>query len=208
MSLWGRVFARVYDRCMAATEAAGLAARRDELLAHATGTVLEIGAGTGANLSRYPDGVREIVLVEPEAPMVARLQARLGEEPRARIVSSPAEAIPLPDASFDVAVSTLVLCTVEDQAAALSELRRLLRPGGRLLFIEHVRAEDPRLARWQDRLTPLWSRLAHGCRPNRDTLPAIAGAGFAIESVEMGRVPEAPPFVRPMISGIAVTPGG
>jgi ubiquinone/menaquinone biosynthesis C-methylase UbiE len=207
MSLWGRIFARYYDRVMADTEAAGLAARRDELLAAASGAVVEIGAGTGANVARYPAAVTELVLVEPEGPMVERLQQRLATvrpSAPARVVQAPAEAIPLPDASFDVAVSTLVLCTVADQARALAELRRLLKPGGRLLFLEHVRAEDPGLARWQDRLHPLWVRLGHGCHCNRATLTAIEDAGFVVEQLQPGRMPKAPPIVRPMIAGVAV----
>jgi ubiquinone/menaquinone biosynthesis C-methylase UbiE len=212
MSLWGRIFARFYDRAMAATEAAGLADRRGLLLAEAAGAVVEIGAGTGANLTRYPSAVQELVLVEPEAPMVAQLHRRIEHEHAAgvvspaRVVQAPAEAIPLPDASFDVAVSTLVLCTVRDPAAALAELRRLLRPGGRLLFIEHVRAEDPALSRWQDRLAPVWRRVGHGCNCNRATLSAIQAAGFTVERVELGRLPKAPKIVRPMIAGVAVAP--
>jgi ubiquinone/menaquinone biosynthesis C-methylase UbiE len=208
MSVWGRVFARYYDRVMAQTEAAGLGARRSELLAGAAGRVVEIGAGTGVNLTRYPAAVSELVLVEPEAPMVARLQARLAAEPRAgtRVVQAPAEAIPLPDASFDVAVSTLVLCTVADQRRALAELRRLLKPGGRLLLIEHVRAEDPGAARLQDRFHPLWVRLGHGCHCNRATLQAVRDAGFAVDDVGPGRLPKAPAIVRPLISGVAVAP--
>ena len=214
MSLWGRIFALGYDRMMADTEAAGLSARRSALLAGAIGDVVEIGAGTGVNLARYPAAVRELVLVEPEAPMVARLRRRVlsggpggvGGRVEARIVEFPAEAIPLPDASFDVAVSTLVLCTVRDPAAALAELRRLLRPGGRLLFIEHVRSEDPGIARWQDRLDPLWRRFGHGCRCNRATLAAIRTAGFEVESLERGRLPKAPSLVRPMIAGVALAP--
>jgi ubiquinone/menaquinone biosynthesis C-methylase UbiE len=209
VKLWGRVFALLYDRAMAATEEAGLRDRRAALLAHAEGTVVEIGAGTGANLDRYPAAVRELVLVEPEAPMVARLRRRLAELPEApatRVVQAPAEAIPLPDASCDVAVATLVLCTVRDPAAALAELRRVLRPGGRLLFLEHVRAEDPVLARWQDRAAPLWRLIGHGCHCNRATLQSIRGAGFLVETVEDGRVPKAPRIVRPMIAGTATLP--
>lgn len=211
MSLWGRVFARVYDRAMAATEAAGLTARRRELLARAHGTVVEIGAGTGVNLELYPDGVRELVLAEPEAPMVRRLEARLarvgtGSLVRARVLRAPAEALPLADGSIDVAVATLVLCTVRDLNVALAELRRVLVPGGRLLFLEHVRAEDPGLARWQDRLRPLWAGWGHGCQCNRSTLEAIRAAGFEVESVEHGRLPKAPPIVAPMICGVARAP--
>jgi ubiquinone/menaquinone biosynthesis C-methylase UbiE len=206
VSLTGRLFALFYDRALASSEEAGLADRRHELLAAAHGQVVEIGAGTGANLAHYPDAVRELVLVEPEEAMRARLQRRLAgtrAAPPARVLGAPAERLPLADESFDCAVSTLVLCSVGEQAQALRELRRVLRPTGSLLFIEHVRADAPRLSRWQDRLEPLWRRCGHGCRPNRDTLAAIEAAGFSLTEVEHGCVPKAPSIVRPMISGVA-----
>jgi SAM-dependent methyltransferase len=207
VSLWGRIFAAGYDRMLAGTEAAGLGDRRRALLATAQGSVIEVGAGTGVNLAHYPRaGVDELVLVEPEEPMAKRLERRLAAAPpsaSARVVRAPAEALPLPDASFDVAVCTLVLCTVRDPARALAELHRVLKPDGRLLFLEHVRAEDPGLARWQDRLDPLWMRVGHGCRCNRDTLAFIRGAGFAVDGVEHGRLPKAAAFVKPMIVGTA-----
>jgi ubiquinone/menaquinone biosynthesis C-methylase UbiE len=207
MNLWGRIFAAGYDRCTAATEEAGLADRRAELLRPARGTVVEIGAGTGANLPRYPAGVSELVLLEPERPMARRLESHLDRaRVPVRLVEAPGEAIPLPDASFDVAVSTLVLCTVSDPAQTLAELRRVLKPGGKLLFLEHVRAEDPGLARWQDRLHPLWVRWGHGCNCNRPTLDLIQAGGFIVEDVSRGRLPKAPPIVRPMIAGVASTP--
>lgn len=207
MSLWGHVVAAGYDRFMAGQERAGLADRRRELLSQAHGSVLEAGAGTGANLPYYPPTVRELVLVEPEEPMAKRLERRLGKTSvPARVVRAPAEAIPLPDASFDVAVCTLVLCTVRDLGRALFELHRVLKPGGRLLFLEHVRAEDPALARWQDRLHPLWVRFGDGCHCNRATLEEIAAAGFAIDAVEHSRIPKAPAIVRPMIIGSARSP--
>ncbi|TMK41960.1 MAG: class I SAM-dependent methyltransferase [Actinobacteria bacterium] len=194
---------------MAGTERAGLAERRRSLLAGASGRVLEIGGGTGANLPLYPAAVTELTVLEPEAPMASRLRRRVHDLGRpATVVQAPAEEIPLPDASVDLAVSTLVLCTVSDQGRALAELRRVLVPGGRLLFIEHVRAADPRLARWQDRLAPLWLRFGHGCRCNRSTLAGIREAGFDVETVEEGVVPKAPPIVRPLIAGSARAPSG
>lgn len=204
MSLWGRLFAAGYDRFMAGTEKAGLAERRRELLAQAHGRVLEIGGGTGANLAHYPLTVEELVVTEPEEPMARRLERKLGASERAvRVVRAPAERLPFADASFDCVVSTLVLCTVPDQAAALAELRRVLKPGGRLLFLEHVRAGDARLARWQDRWNPLQRRIGHGCNCNRATLAAIAAAGFGVQDVEHGTIPKAPPVIRPLISGSA-----
>ena len=204
MSLWGRIFAAGYDRLMAGSERAGLAERRRELLSDAHGSVIEVGAGTGLNLTHYPPAVEELVLLEPEEPMARQLERRLTSAPvAARIVRAPAEAIPFPDASFDFAVCTLVLCTVRDPASALSELRRVLRPQGQLLFLEHVRSEDPGLARWQDRLQPVWGLLGHGCHCNRDTLTAIRAAGFDVQQLEHGRIPKAAKFVKPLIVGAA-----
>jgi ubiquinone/menaquinone biosynthesis C-methylase UbiE len=204
MSVWGRVFAAIYDRVLADTERAGLAERRRVLLSQAHGAVLEIGAGTGANLDKYPAAVTDLVLLEPEPPMARRLADHL---PRAsvpaRIVGAPAESIPFADDTFDFAVSTLVLCTVSDPARALSELKRVLKPGGRLLFIEHVRSDDSGVARWQDRIHPLWVRVGHGCHCNRPTLELIGAGGFSVESVDHGRMPKSPPFVRPLIDGSA-----
>jgi ubiquinone/menaquinone biosynthesis C-methylase UbiE len=209
VNLSGRLFAKFYDRFMAATEQAGLAARRAELLRGAHGSVVEIGAGTGANLARYPPEVNELVLVEPEKPMADRLREHLARAAApARIVEAPAEALPLPDGSFDVAVTTLVLCTVRDPVQSLAELRRVLRPGGKLLFLEHVRSDDPALAKWQDRLRPLWVRVGHGCQCNRATLETIQAGGFTVESVQHGRIPKAPPIVKPMIVGVAIAPAG
>ena len=204
MSIWGRVFAAMYDRVMAHTERDGLIERRAALLARATGDVLEIGGGTGANLVHYGDGVSSLTVTEPEPPMVKRLQAHIAERrPGTRLLQAPAEELPFDDDSFDTVVSTLVLCTVQDQPLALSELRRVLKPGGRLLFIEHVRAEDPKLAKWQDRVMPMNRRIAHGCHCNRATLDGIRAAGFDVTDVEHGSLAHAPPFVRPLIAGIA-----
>ena len=206
MSLWGRVFAAMYDRMMAGTEEAGLGERRHNLLAAARGSVIEVGAGTGANLKHYPPtGIDELVLVEPEEPMARRLDRKLATTSLpGRVIRAPAEALPLQDASFDVGVCTLVLCTVNDQAHSLSELRRVLKPGGSLLFLEHVRAEDPRVAKWQDRIQPFWVHFGHGCHCNRPTLQVLTAAGFDVREVDRGRLPKAPPIVRPMIAGVAV----
>ena len=204
MSLWGRIFASGYDRFMAATEEAGLRDRRRRLLSGASGRVVELGAGTGANAPLYGPEVTELVLTEPEEPMARRLRAKAG--PSARVVEAPAEKLPFDDSSFDTAVCTLVLCTVPSQEAALSEIRRVLKPGGKLLFMEHVRWDEPKRAKWQDRLTPLQKRVGHGCHPNRETLAAIERAGFAVDDVEHGAIPKAPPFVRPLIQGSATAP--
>src|ERR1700751_5247699 len=185
MSVWGRIFAGIYDHVMAKTESAGLGAHRQALLAAATGDVLEIGAGTGTNLRYYGDSVQTLTFTEPEKPMVRRLQKRILERrPYAKLLRAPAEDLPFNDDSFDTVGATLVLCTVDDQPRALRELRRVLRPGGRLLFIEHVRSDDEQLARWQDRMMPPNRALVCGCHCNRPTLDGIREAGFEVTELE------------------------
>jgi ubiquinone/menaquinone biosynthesis C-methylase UbiE len=185
----------------AASERAGLAAQRRNLLAGARGRVLEVGAGTGLNLEHYPDGIDELVLVEPEPAMVRKLKQRLRDLGReARIVEADGEALPFPDGSFDVVVCTLVLCSVDDPMRALAELRRVLRPDGSFLFLEHVRSDQPRTARLQDRINPAWRFVTNGCNCNRRTLSLIESA-FSLDEVERGEVPKAPSIVRPLVSG-------
>lgn len=203
---WGRAFAALYDRGLEATEEAGLRLMRGELLAGAGGRTVEVGAGTGANLDLYPDAVAELVLTEPDPHMARRLRARLAGGRAAEVAEAPAEALPFPEASFDTAVATLALCTIPDPAAALAEIARVLKPGGRLLFLEHVRSREPSLARWQDRLERPWRFLGDGCHCNRDTLAAIAASPLEVEEVEHGWMPKAPPLVRPLIRGSAVLP--
>jgi ubiquinone/menaquinone biosynthesis C-methylase UbiE len=150
-----------------------------------------------------------LVLTEPEEPMAARLDRRCAQLGRpAKIVRAPAEALPFADDSFDTVVTTLVLCTVRDPARTFAEIRRVLRPGGKLLFLEHVRSERPRLSRWQDRLNPIQKKIGHGCNCNRDTATTLAGAGFEIEQIERGELDKAPPHVRPMVEGVAVLAAG
>jgi ubiquinone/menaquinone biosynthesis C-methylase UbiE len=213
MSIWGHLFAAMYDRMLGKTERAGLGEQRRALLAGASGDVLEIGGGTGANLEYYGDSVRTLTIVEPEKPMLRRLQRHIEEHaPQAKALRAPAEDLPFNDASFDVAVSTLVLCTVDDVPRALRELHRVLRPGGTLLFIEHVRSDDPALARKQDRMLPINVRVAYGCHCNRRTLDSIRDAGFDVTSLEHDTLKHAPKFIQPLIVGIATrsdaAPGG
>ena len=208
MSLWGRIFAGVYDHVMARTERAGLGAHRQALLRSATGDVLEIGAGTGMNLQYYGDSVQTLTLTEPEQPMVRQLKKRVDRlRPDAKLLRAPAEDLPFNDQSFDTVVSTLVLCTVDDQPRTLRELCRVLRPGGRLLFVEHVRSEDHKLARLQDRMMPINVRLAHGCHCNRPTLEGIQNAGFDVTEVGHDTLKHAPPWIRPLIVGVAEPSG-
>jgi ubiquinone/menaquinone biosynthesis C-methylase UbiE len=201
---WGRLFAGMYDRFMADTEEAGLRERRHRLLAGAHGHTVELGAGTGLNFTHYTDDVEELILTEPFPPMAKHLRERVGS--RATVIEAPAERLPIPDASIDTAVATLVLCTVDDLPATLTEVARVLKPGGRLLFAEHVRSGDPRTARWQDRLERPWKFVGHGCHPNRDTLAAIETSPLELESVEHDRLPKAPPIVRPLVVGSARRP--
>jgi ubiquinone/menaquinone biosynthesis C-methylase UbiE len=201
---WGRAFATVYDRGLKATEDAGLREARREVLSRARGRTIDLGAGTGVNIDLFPTEVGELALAEPDGHMLAKLRPKLVSSTRgAEVVQAPAESLPFEDDSFDTAVFTLVLCTVPDPPAALAEAARVLRPGGSLLFLEHVRAEDPSLARWQDRLEKPWRFLADGCHCNRDTLAAIKAAPFSIETVERGCLPRAAPIVRPLVAGSA-----
>jgi ubiquinone/menaquinone biosynthesis C-methylase UbiE len=208
MSFSGWLFAAMYDRMLAGTEKAGLRERRARLLESARGKVLEIGAGTGANLPLYGANVEALTVTEPEAPMARRLAKHLREQSRAAdLVEASAEQLPLPDGQFDTVVSTLVLCTVPDPLRALREVWRVLKPGGQLLFIEHVRSDDPKLAKWQDRLNGINRVVAHGCNCNRSTLDVIKQSGFTIHSLEKGLLAKAPPFVRPLIIGTAIKAG-
>ena len=204
MSLRWTILAPAYDRMSRSSEEAGLGAMRGDLLADASGRVLEIGAGTGVNFPHYGSGVESLVVTDPEPPMLRRLQEKAREQaPSAEVQQAPAEDLPFEDASFDTVVSTLVLCGV-DQERSLGEIRRVLRPGGRLLFLEHVRSDDPGVARLQDRMNRL-NRFLVGCECNRQTLAAIEGAGFTISQVENAMTPKAPKFVRPLIVGAAVS---
>jgi SAM-dependent methyltransferase len=206
------IFARFYDRLMSSTEEAGLARMRGELLATASGRVLELGAGTGHNLEHYTDAVTEVVLTEPDPHMASRLQDRLADggtaAGRPTVVVAPAEDLPFDDGSFDCVVATLVFCTVEDPARAVAEARRVLVEGGRLLYLEHVRSASPRRAWWQDRLERPWGFFAGGCHPNRATDQLLASAGFWIDSLERDKLPKAPRIVRPLIRGVARRPEG
>ncbi|HET9154355.1 MAG TPA: class I SAM-dependent methyltransferase [Solirubrobacterales bacterium] len=201
---WGRAFSAMYDRGFKRTEEAGLREMRRELLAQARGRVVELGAGTGLNLEHYPAAIESLTLVEPDPHMSKQLRPKLSRiDLDVRLLEAPAEELPFADASFDTAVVTLVLCTVPDPEGALNEIERVLKPDGRLLFLEHVRAEDPGLAQWQDRWERPWRFIGDGCHCNRDTVSAISAAGFDLGEVERGKLPKAPPIVRPLVRGSA-----
>jgi ubiquinone/menaquinone biosynthesis C-methylase UbiE len=165
--------AALYDPLMRVQDALGLARRRVRTAGEATGRVLELGVGTGLQLPHYT-AADEVVGVDPDPHMLRRARGRTAAAPvPVELVEASAERLPFEDASFDTVVASLSLCTVPDQAAALREARRVLRPDGRLVFLEHVRSERPRVAAVQDRVEPLWMRIAGGCHPNRDTVAAI-----------------------------------
>lgn len=179
------VFARLYPRIAAATEKAGASEHRARMLAGLAGRVVEVGAGNGMNFSHYPTSVTEVIAVEPEPHLRARAQETAARAPvTITVVDGTAESIPLADASVNAGITSLVLCTVADQAAALTELRRVIRPGGELRFYEHVVANNPRWARRQRRIEPIWTRLSGGCHITRDTGAAIVAAGFEITDQE------------------------
>jgi SAM-dependent methyltransferase len=194
---------------LAGSERAGLAEMRAGLLADAAGATLEIGGGTGLNLAHYPPGVTGLTVIEPDPFMARRLRARAEDNSNPvapEVIEASAEELPFPDGSFDTVVSTLVLCTVPDAAAAAAEVARVLRPDGRLLVLEHVRDDDDtRRARWQDRLERPWGWVAAGCHPNRDTAATLRAAGFDLE-IEPGEFPKGGPVVQPVIRGIARKP--
>jgi ubiquinone/menaquinone biosynthesis C-methylase UbiE len=199
------IFAVLY-RCTGwLGDRAGFAARRRRLLADAEGAVVEIGAGTGLSFRHYPAGI-EVVATEPDPHMLkaARKAARKAKV-KLTLQQAPAEALPLGDGSVDTVVSILVLCSVPDQAAALAEANRVLKPGGRLLLLEHVRAADPTLAHRQDRGERRQVRFAGGCHPNRDTLRAVVAAGFDTDGVQAVTLPGMT-ITSPGITGVARKP--
>lgn len=201
----GRLSAWIYDPMVWLGERAGMAERRRRLLASARGRVLELGAGTGLNAARYPDGLERLVFTEPEPHMARRLARRvdrLGRE--AEVVEAPAETLPFEDGAFDTVVCTFVLCTVADPGRVADEVRRVLAPGGRLLFLEHVRSDgDERLARRQDRLHGAWASFADGCNCNRPTVELLRERGFDVAVGERGEWRRMPRIVRPLVAGSA-----
>ena len=212
-----RLYYATYGRAHAAvtlnllyprSERAGLAAPRRALLAQAEGTTFElVGAGAGVNLPSYPANVSEVVLVEQRSHLARRLQRDASAAARpVRLARLADGRLPVEAERFDTAVCTLALCLVADLPAMLEDIARALRPGGRLLFLEHVRAPSPRLARWQDRLERPWRYLAIDCHCNRDTLAAIAASPLEVEGVEHDELHKLGPLVRPLIAGTARRP--
>jgi ubiquinone/menaquinone biosynthesis C-methylase UbiE len=197
------VFARVYARVGHLMDAE-IGDHRRRLLAGLEGRVLEVGAGNGLNFPHYPATVTEVLAVEPEPYLRRQALAAARRAPvPIRVVDGTAEALPAPDGALDAVVASLVLCTVTDLDQALAETRRVLRPGGRLRFYEHVRATDPRLARWQDRLERPWGWLVGGCHPNRDTVAAITAAGLKVFQLDRFDLKAMPPLARSHVLGVA-----
>ncbi|GAB3528488.1 class I SAM-dependent methyltransferase [Arthrobacter monumenti] len=207
--IWSRIFAALYDPITAGAERRVLGRHRESLLAGAAGVVVEIGAGTGANLRHYdPVRIGRLILIEPDPSMRQRLKRKIDDSApdlsgRTEIVDGTAERIDLPAASADVVISTLVLCSVADPAAAVGEVLRVLKPGGSLLFLEHVCSERASVRRWQDRLTPIQRRVAGGCHLNRDTLAALRDAGLELEGVIRWEMPGAAGRLLPITEGTA-----
>ena len=168
---------------------------RERVIGAAEGRVLEIGVGSGKNLPFYRTPAREVLALEPAARLVtmARSAPRATGVP-VNFLKASAEAIPLDNHSVDTIVTTWTLCSIPDAAAALAEMRRVLRPGGKLLFAEHGLAPDAGVRRWQDRLTPVWRRIGGGCHLNRPIRAIIEGAGFRIDRIETGYIPGPKPM--------------
>jgi ubiquinone/menaquinone biosynthesis C-methylase UbiE len=186
------LFSRFYARVSPAMDAGGIAARRQQLLAGLTGTVIEIGAGTGLNFGYYPAGVSRVLAVEPD-PFLRRIahhNAASAPVP-VEVTDGVAEELPAGDGAFDAAVATFVLCSVASQQTVLREIHRVLRPGGELRFLEHVRAESPGWRRAQHLLDmTLWSVVCGGDHTGRDTAAAVRAAGFTIERLDRFRFPD------------------
>lgn len=182
-----------------------LASWRARTVAAAHGRVLEIGIGSGLNFPHYSREVREVVGVDPSPRLLRRAAKAGGWMPfKIRLLCQSAEHLPYPDASFDCVVTTWTLCTIPDPLAALAEARRVLRPDGSLLFIEHGAArEEPGLERWQQRLTPAWRCIAGGCHLDRRPDRLLTAAGFTLETLETGHLIQGPRLVTYHYSGAA-----
>ena len=197
------LFARMFERMAPALEAKGGGAHRDEALAGLAGRVIEVGAGTGLNFAHYPDSVTEVIAVEPEPYLRAKAeQAATKTDVSVKVVDGVADQLPAEDASFDAVVASLVLCSVPDQAVALAELRRVIRPSGELRFYEHIRSDSDGFARFQSAIDIVWPHVGGGCHASRGTLEAIEEAGFTIEHVR--RFTFSPSLITFPVSPLAI----
>lgn len=201
-------FAWIFPPLIRAMDAGGMAGHRAALLRDLTGTVMDVGSGTGANFGYYPAGVTRVIAVEPE-PRLRRMAAdAAGAAPvPVTVTDGVAGALPAEDASLDAVVTTFVLCSVPEQDAALAEIRRVLRPGGTLRFLEHVRAGSEGIVRVQRALdATVWPRLAGGCHTGRDTVAAIERAGFVIDHLDRFMLPAARTPMSYHVAGHATAP--
>lgn len=182
--------------------------QREKVVPLAEGRVLEIGCGSGTNFSYYDTGrVERLFALEPSPGMVSRARTALEGSPlagRTEFLECGAEAIPLEDNSVDTAIITFVLCTIPDWQGALAEVRRVLKPGGQVLFSEHGLAPDEGIAKWQRRIEPVWKRLAGGCHLTRDTGAMLTGAGFGLDRIEQMYLPSTPKIAGYGVWGRAV----
>jgi SAM-dependent methyltransferase len=202
------IFARVFARLSPAMER-DLGPSRDELLARLSGRVVEIGAGNGMNFAHYPATVTEVVALEPEPYLRAKAEQAAAAAPvRVTVLDAVADALPLEDASVDAAIASLVLCSVPDPAAALAEVRRVLKPGGELRFLEHVRSEQPRKARIQELFdrSGIWPLVAGGCHCGRSTVDSINASGLNVDWISKRAVGPSWAIVNPHVLGSARAP--
>ncbi|HZT08405.1 MAG TPA: class I SAM-dependent methyltransferase [Chloroflexota bacterium] len=200
----GKLKAALYDLLMRPA-GAKLDLMRREVVSIASGRVLELGVGTGLNLRFYQPG-SHVIAIDPDIAMLDRARSRADASPaRVHLLVGAGESLPFRDETFDEAVATLVFCTVPSPARSLAEIRRVLKPGGRMRFMEHVRSSDPRWAHVQDFVTPVWRAMNDGCCPNRDTVTAIERAGFVVEGLQ--RYAFGPYPVRPQVRGVACRVG-
>ncbi len=196
-----KLFPYVLDHVMSRRE---LAEEREKTLATAAGEVLEIGFGTGLNLPYYPATIERLAVIDPAQMLPHRVQSRLAAAAfPVDIHRGSGEGLPFADERFDTVVSTFTLCTIEDVAAALAEVRRVLRPGGKLLFVEHGRSPDLRTARWQDRLNPLQRIVGVGCNLNRPIDQLVQASGLALTELQQYVMPKTPRFLGEHYRGIA-----
>ena len=203
MSTCGRLWAAGYDQFSAREDRKGAAYLRALLVGDAKGEVLEVGTGTGRCLPHYRSAAH-VTALEPDPDMRARAERRAQHAAvPVEVVDGDGMKLPFTDRSFDTVIAGWVLCTIPEPQRALAEARRVLRDGGTLRFCEHVRADDPRLARWQDRLARPWGWFARGCRANQDTVALMGQAGFDMSEVERFDFPPAPALARPHVIGVA-----
>jgi ubiquinone/menaquinone biosynthesis C-methylase UbiE len=197
-----RVFPRLLDRLLGNEEIGRL---RRETLRKAGGKTLEIGFGTGLNLPYFPSAVTELIAIDSEVMMEATVAARLAAAPMPvrRLQIDAQGQLPFPEHSFDSVVTTFTLCSISNLAAALSEIRRVLKPKAPFIFLEHGRSDLPSLATWQDRLNPLQQIVGVGCNLNRHIDRLITDHGFTIEELERFNLPRAPRLIGSMYRGTA-----